>query len=345
LTDTLFLKSGRSEFARIYGVDFASVLNRGSQLKVESILFRICKPESFVLLSPSREEVGRQNALEAMPLIAEPKSAFYKDPLCVMDFQSLYPSVMIGYNYCFSTCLGRVGTFKGTNKFGVVNLDVPDGLLSLLKDYINISPNGFIFVKPFVRRSTLAKMLSELLNTRVMVKSSMKRIKDDKALTRIYNARQLGLKLLANVTYGYTSATFSGRMPCAEIADAIVQTGRETLERARNVIQSKPDVWGARVVYGDTDSLFVWLLGKTRDQAHDIGEDMSEKVTMLNPEPVKLKFEKVYLPCVLASKKRYIGFKYEYKTEKEAVFDAKGIETVRRDGFPAMQKMVEASIR
>jgi DNA polymerase elongation subunit (family B) len=37
------------------------------------------------------------------------------------------------------------------------------------------------------------------------------------------NARQFGLKLLANVTYGYTAASFSGRMPCAELADAIVQ--------------------------------------------------------------------------------------------------------------------------
>lgn len=45
------------------------------------------------------------------------------------------------------------------------------------------------------------------------------------------NARQLGLKFIANVTYGYTSATFSGRMPAVEIADAIVQTGRETLEK------------------------------------------------------------------------------------------------------------------
>jgi DNA polymerase zeta len=34
-----------------------------------------------------------------------------------------------------------------------------------------------------------------------------------------------------NVTYGYTSATYSGRMPCIEVADSIVQTGRETLEK------------------------------------------------------------------------------------------------------------------
>lgn len=32
----------------------------------------------------------------------EPQSAFYKGPLLVMDFQSLYPSVMIAYNYCYS---------------------------------------------------------------------------------------------------------------------------------------------------------------------------------------------------------------------------------------------------
>lgn len=40
------------------------------------------------------------------------------------------------------------------------------------------------------------------------------------------NAQQFGLKLIANVSYGYTSASFSGRMPMAELADAIVQVGR-----------------------------------------------------------------------------------------------------------------------
>lgn len=47
-----------SEFARVFGVDFFSVINRGSQFKVESFMFRIAKPESFVLLSPSKEDVG-----------------------------------------------------------------------------------------------------------------------------------------------------------------------------------------------------------------------------------------------------------------------------------------------
>lgn len=333
-----------AEFARIYGIDFFSVISRGSQFKVESIMLRIAKPENFVLISPSRAQVGKQNAAECLPLIMEPQSAFYKGPLIVLDFQSLYPSIMIAYNLCYSTCLGRVAGFKGTSKFGVVDYAPPKGLLSLLQEDVNISSNGLLFVKPNVRKSLLAKMLSEILDTRVMVKSSMKGRKANKAFQRIQNARQLSLKLLANVTYGYTSASFSGRMPCVEIADAIVQTGRETLEKAMDLINGTEE-WGAQVVYGDTDSLFVYLPGRTKEEAFRLGNLIADKVTSLNPRPVKLKFEKVYLPSVLLAKKRYVGFKYETLNEKEPGFDAKGIETVRRDFHPAIQRMLEACIR
>ena len=41
-------------------------------------------------------------------------------------------------------------------------------------------------------------------------------------LRRMLDARQLGLKLIANVTYGYTGASFSGRMPCIEVRDSLV---------------------------------------------------------------------------------------------------------------------------
>lgn len=178
-----------------------------------------------------------------------------------------------------------------------------------------------------------------------MVKSSMKGRKSDKAFVRLQNARQLSLKLLANVTYGYTSATFSGRMPCVEIADSIVQYGRETLEKAIALIHGKQAAWGAQVVYGDTDSLFIYLPGKSKDDAFRIGNEIADEVTAMNPSPIKLKFEKVYLPSVLLAKKRYVGFKYEAPDDVVPEFNAKGIETVRRDGFPALQRMLEACIR
>ncbi|ETS84869.1 hypothetical protein PFICI_02894 [Pestalotiopsis fici W106-1] len=333
-----------SEQARLLGVDFFSVFSRGSQFKVESIMFRIAKPENFMLASPDRKQVGGQNALECLPLVMEPQSAFYNSPLLVLDFQSLYPSVMIAYNYCYSTFLGRIVNWRGANKMGFTDYKRQERLLELLKDYINIAPNGIMYCKTEVRKSLLAKMLTEILETRVMVKSGMKQDKQDKTLQQLLNNRQLALKLLANVTYGYTSASFSGRMPCSEIADSIVQTGRETLERAIALIHSV-DKWKAEVVYGDTDSLFVYLPGRTKDQAFDIGNEIAKTITDMNPRPVKLKFEKVYHPCVLLAKKRYVGYKYESRDQVKPDFDAKGIETVRRDGTPAEQMIEEKALK
>ena len=45
--------------------------------------------------------------MDAIPLVMEPESRLYSDPVVVVDFQSLYPSQIIAYNMCFCTCLGR----------------------------------------------------------------------------------------------------------------------------------------------------------------------------------------------------------------------------------------------
>ncbi|QLQ81416.1 hypothetical protein HG537_0F01770 [Torulaspora globosa] len=335
-----------TELSRLTGIDFYSVYYRGSQYKIESILSRLCKAESFIMVAPSQDRVKQQNALECVPLVMEPESAFYKSPLVVLDFQSLYPSIMMAYNYCYSTVLGRVRELNPErNVIGATEISLPKGLLSLLTDYITISPNGIAYVKSSIRKSTLAKMLEDILDTRFIVKKTMTDIgRTNPMLSRLLNSKQLALKLIANVTYGYTSASFSGRMPCSDLADSIVQTGRETLEKAITLIEDNVD-WGAKVVYGDTDSLFVYLPGKSREEAFTIGKAIAEQVTKSNPSPIVLKFEKVYHPSLLLSKKRYVGYMYEKNARQAPVFDAKGIETVRRDGHPAQQKIVEKAIR
>ena len=159
---------------------------------------------------------------------------------------------MIAYNICFSTCLGRLehNTVGVMPKLGVKAYAPPAGCTAQHQRDVYVSPNGVMFMPSNRRRGVLPRMLQEILDTRyvalctchslpcrhrdrlftsrIMVKESMKRpdVKSDPVLTRIMHARQLALKLLANVTYGYTSAGYSGRMPCAEIADAIVQSVR-----------------------------------------------------------------------------------------------------------------------
>lgn len=370
-----------SEFARVYGVELFSVISRGSQFKVESMMLRLARPENFIALSPSRRHVVNQRAAECLPLVMEPRSGYYKAPVIVLDFQSLYPSIMIAYNYCFSTCLGRLSSVitcsdqptEARLQLGVCqDFQINPRLLAecLGDDWrgkVTIAPNGVVFVRPKIRISLLRKMLIEILETRFMIKRSMGRYSSDRpSLKRQLDARQLGLKLLANVTYGYTSASFSGRMPCVDIADSIVQTGRETLEKVnyhydliiilprvkcychRKTIKTinETERWGAEVVYGDTDSVFVHLPNASgMKEAFQVGQDIADTISAMFPNPMRLRFEKVYNPCILLIKKRYVGMKYERPDQTEPQFDAKGIETVRRDGCPLVSKMLETSLK
>ncbi|XP_064595699.1 uncharacterized protein LOC135462216 [Liolophura sinensis] len=348
LMEQLNLIGRTSEFARVFGIEFFHVLSRGSQYRVESMMLRLAKPLNFIPCSPNIQQRARMKAPECIPLTLEPESRFYTHPVVVLDFQSLYPSIMIAYNYCFSTCLGRLEnlakTQDGPIEFGCTSLSVSPALLRKLKDDVTISPNGVVFAKEHIRKGIISSMVEEILNTRIMVKKEMKNYKTDKGLSRLLDARQLGLKLIANVTYGYTGANFSGRMPCVEVGDSIVRKARETLERAIELVENTPE-WRARVVYGDTDSMFIELHGRSKDEAFRIGQEIANTVTASNPKPIKLKFEKVYQPCVLQTKKRYFGYMYETPDQKEPVFDAKGVETVRRDNCPAVSKILEKCIK
>lgn len=74
-------------------------------------------------------------------MVMEPQSAFFTSPVVVLDFQSLYPSIMIAYNICYSTCLGRADRLKDkdgnpTDRFGFTSLELEKGTLELLEEYI-----------------------------------------------------------------------------------------------------------------------------------------------------------------------------------------------------------------
>ncbi|KAJ1292324.1 hypothetical protein BS78_02G383800 [Paspalum vaginatum] len=344
IMNQLDLVNRTSELARVFGIDFFSVLSRGSQYRVESMLLRLAHTQNYLAISPGNQQVASQPAMECLPLVMEPESAFYPDPVVVLDFQSLYPSMIIAYNLCYSTCLGKVFPSK-SNVLGVSSYSADPRTLVDLKNQLLLTPNGVLYVQPEIRKGVLPRLLEEILSTRIMVKQAMKKLgPSQQVLHRIFNARQLALKLIANVTYGYTAAGFSGRMPCAELADSIVQCGRRTLEIAISFVNQHP-LWKARVVYGDTDSMFVLLKGRSREEAFRIGKEIASSITAINPDPVTLKFEKVYQPCFLLTKKRYVGYSYESPERNEPIFDAKGIETVRRDTCPAVAKILEQSIR
>ena len=82
------------------------------------------------------------------------------------------------------------------------------------------------------------------------------------------------------------------------LADTIVECGRRTLTNAINLANdwgnNTSSKWsGIRVLYGDTDSVFIIVPGRSVEEAFAFGEEFCKAVTDSNPPPVQLKLEKV----------------------------------------------------
>ena len=139
---------------------------------------------------------------------------------------------------------------------------------------------------------------------------------DEQSLLSLLNARQLGLKLMAVSRLLWRIALIAECNVRVHLGNvlwphALYRSGRldrsnrsgdarkgwpthstVTDTQAQELIHSRPE-WAAQVVYGDTDSLFVALPGRSKDAAFKIGNEIADAVTAINPKPVKLKFEKV----------------------------------------------------
>ncbi len=324
----------------------------------------------YLFQSPSKVESNSLEALQAIPMVIEPESRIYHDPVVVMDFTALYPSLVIAYNLCYSTVAGRItyqsslkksierGHCGTTGRVGMV--EYPESMsTAVMEKYMPLNgddsayvvPSGGIFVGADVKRGVLPQVLDEILETRAMIKRCMKVYKGKDvppSLFRTLEAKQLALKYVANVTYGYTSATFSGRCACPVVADAIVELARRTLSSTMDLCKEwgkEGGRWsGARVVYGDTDSVFVQLPGRSVAEAFTFGETFCAEVTRKNPPPVNLKLEKVYGSCMLQTKKRYAGMMFTDPGQSTPTFEAKGIEVIRKDQCRLTQKILRGAL-
>uniref|UniRef100_T1GQQ2 DNA polymerase n=1 Tax=Megaselia scalaris TaxID=36166 RepID=T1GQQ2_MEGSC len=88
------------EMARVTGVTLESLLTRGQQIKVMSQILRKCRTNGFLI--PSYHIQGGEDQYEGATVI-EPKRGYYSNPISTLDFASLYPSIMIAHNLCYTT--------------------------------------------------------------------------------------------------------------------------------------------------------------------------------------------------------------------------------------------------
>lgn len=323
LLDRLMCIVNNVEMARVTGVPVGWLLERGQQIKVFSMLLR--KAQKKQLVVPTVEYSGGNDRGYEGATVIDPIKGFYNCPVATLDFASLYPSIIIAHNLCYSTLVR------------------PSDVKLYPEDALVRSPTNDYFVKKDVSPGILPEVLQDLLVARKHARAMMKDVPMHSLEYKVLNGRQLALKVSANSVYGFTGAQV-GKLPCLEISASVTAYGRQMIETTKNLVEELYP--GARVLYGDTDSVMVRCItdeaasDKERLQASmDFGEEAAARVSSHFLKPIKLEFEKVYFPYLLMNKKRYAGLLWT-NTEKFDKLDAKGIETVRRDNCPLVARMI-----
>lgn len=248
----------------------------------------------------------------------------YKN-LLVFDFKSLYPSIMRTFNI-------DPLQFVGYNKKMFFDADKEKNP-SDKKLYVH-APNGAIFRNN--DKGILPSMLATLWAQR------------DKAKKEKNMLASNAIKILMNSCFGVmANPTF--RFYSLPMANAITHFGQHLIKYIADVIESK----GYRVIYGDTDSIFVDVDEENYDKANALGKqlerDMNEHMNKYIKDEyqrqsiMEIEYEKIYIKMMMphvrgsdtGSKKRYAGLLKKGDTEE---IDIVGLEFVRRDWTDAAKE-------
>jgi DNA polymerase I len=310
------------ELAKISGLLLQDSFG-GQSSRVETVLLHEFKKKGFVMPSrPTKQELlKRSREREKTELkgatVLEPKKGLHAEGcILVLDFRSLYPSIMRTYNVSPDTLL--------LNKEKIPSIK---------------SPIGAYFVDQSIREGIFPSVLRELMDARIAIKKTMRSARGDEK--RILNAKQLALKDMSNSFYGYTGY-IRARLYMIDVANTITAHGRENLEKTKKLIEDNFDV---EVLYADTDSVFLKTNIKNLDDAKNEGEKIAKFVSEKLPGYLELNFEKIYRTFLILTKKRYAGWKFELVGDEWVDnIEMKGIETIRRDWCALVSDTMEDAI-
>lgn len=366
--------------SRASGSLLQDIVNGGQSGMVESLLLRRFqergrvvppKPDSDV----SGERYGENDSLKRKMSIHRSFSGEFRElsedleggavlvpekglveDVIILDYKSLYPTIMMAHNLCYSTVLVRPDS-PGESQLG--------------EREIITSPSGGRFVSAQVSPGIMPAILRELLEQRTATKRLMKKAGDEERL--FLDAKQYAMKILLNSFYGY-SGYARARLYSLALANAVTSFGRENILRTKKIIDDIGSVYvldgevifkdalpfgkaaercfDLSVVYGDTDSVFVRLQASgmgteavSLNDAELIGRKIAETVTASLPEPMELVFEAFARRGIFLAKKRYALWVFEPMGEAwRDRIKVRGMETVRRDWCDLTSKTLKTCL-
>ena len=373
-------------FTRGQGIKIESLIFK--ECRERGIVIEVLKSQAFKVEEEGEEKKEKdeepvEDSYEGA-IVLDPIPGFYSEsPIGVCDFASLYPSTIISEDIShdslvwvkdfdmdgklvaipFGSVLHEKYAPSGT-RFTDIDFDIwrPDPNDKRVNpEKIKVGTRVCRYAqKPDGSKHTLPDIVAKLLAAR---KSKRKEAEKETDIFRknLLDAEQLAYKLTANSLYGQLgSGTFKIRLQ--HLAASVTAYGRKQILFAKAAIEkfygpeAKDPRCSARVVYGDTDSLFVDfgvkdpesglpLVGTEAVKATmEITEEAGKFVSSALKPPHDFEYDKVFDQFIIFSKKRYVGNKYE-----ESATDFKqtsmGIVLKRRDNAPVLKTIYGGAIK
>ncbi|CRK86812.1 CLUMA_CG000643, isoform A [Clunio marinus] len=231
-------------------------------------------------------------------LVLDPIKGFYESFVLLMDFNSLYPSIIQEYNICYTT---------------IAQPNDPNELPS------PPDPNEELGILP--------RQIRRLVESRRNVKLLMAKSNLSSELKMQYNIRQMALKLTANSMYGCLGFSKS-RFYAPHLAALVTCKGREILMATKTLVERL----NHNVIYGDTDSIMINTNSQDFDEVYKIGANIKKAVNSTYKH-VELDIDGVYQKLLLLKKKKYAAVAVTQKQpgKLEYCHEYKGLDIVRRD--------------
>uniref|UniRef100_A0A6C0JS69 DNA-directed DNA polymerase n=1 Tax=viral metagenome TaxID=1070528 RepID=A0A6C0JS69_9ZZZZ len=257
-------------------VNQEEIYNSGQQASTYSLIHRYAYENSMVIRKPVSKDTAYEGGYVCEPILG------LHDNVGTLDFNSLYPSVMIAHNLCYTTIIpnSKIKFFK--------------------KDTYNtyeVQGEKVYVVKREVYEGFIPMLLKKLLGERKAVRKPIPAIEERLEQAKLVgdeaviaqckfelverNSRQLALKVKCNSVYGFMGVpSQTGIMPYKILASTVTSISRESIKLTAKILQDKYNII---LVYGDTDSVMVQIQGETYEEVFRLGKIMEEELNGIEP--------------------------------------------------------------
>lgn len=322
-------KSERARLAQSYETEQAANApaghdNGGDAMEEEGIGGVGATPKNGAQSAKSKS--ARRKPQYSGGLVLEPKKGFYDRYVLQLDFNSLYPSIIQEFNICFTTLkLGQKEEKPAGGGEAASPQRSPQEIAAFDGSGMMALPSKSHLEGVLPR--VLRRLVGQRRQVKKLLKEERQRAGKETLRAQQLDIRQLAIKLTANSLYGCLG--FEGsRFFARPLAEMVTCQGRDTLQKTVDLAR---DTFNAQVIYGDTDSLFVYTglddIARVRKLGTELKRDVNKKYRTL-----EIEIDAIYKKMLLLKKKKYAALKVVDPTNPDKVVrEVKGLDLVRHD--------------